>query len=576
MKLKSTTTRSIVRPLMLAMVVLAAASFAFFQKPLGLFQESASAQAAIAVVNAASFNGDANRAFAPDTIVAVFGVFVTQNNQTYIANALPLPTSLGNLSVTVNGIPAGLFFVSTGQINMLIPANVLDGNANVVITNSDNTTRTGTITIERAAPGLFSARANGQGTAAALTTTDGVVFNTVFNPDGSEKEVSPGTVQQPNILVLYGTGLRYTPAANPSDGNGVAEAVTVTIQGVPTNVQYAGPAQGFAGLDQINLVIPPELAGFGILNIKLTANNRVSNEVTILIGGELPPVRLTNLSIGQETMGALTIDDQVQAGAGGSTYFFDAYSFNIAAANTPVAIDLRSAQFDAGLLLYKVENNSLTLIAADDQTGGYGNGKVDNNNALLLTVLQTAGQYVVFASSSDFEPNGVGTYTIKVTTNVAQQIAYGQNVSNAAITNTDLQTSAGTFLDVYWFNGVNAETAQINMNSTAFDSFLILQRNDGDPPIANDDNSGGGNNAQITFQLPGTGIYLVLATPFAPNVTGAYTFSLAKTGGFAPAFDHPLMRYLRPSRQIIDTRGPAPEGGSSTFERASRRRILIQ
>ncbi|QQS47984.1 MAG: hypothetical protein IPM66_04835 [Acidobacteriota bacterium] len=572
MKMKINGSRAGMSPKLWAMIVLAAAGIAFFLN--SEIRDSARAQTTIAVVNAASFNGDENRAFAPETIVAVFGVFVTQNNQTYIADTLPLPTSLGGVSVTINSIPSGLFFTSTGQINLMIPPNVQDGVANIVITNSDGTMRNGTITIERAAPGLFSARANGQGAAAALTTTDGVVYNTVFNPDGSEKEVSAGTTQQPNILVLYGTGLRYTPAATPGDENGVAEAVTVTIQGVQATVQYAGPAAGFAGLDQINVVIPPELSGFGSLRIVLTANGRVSNEVTILIGGELPPVRLTNITVGQEVMGTLDFADQVQGGSGGSTYFFDAYSFNIAAANTPVAIDLRSTQFDAGVLLYKVENNALNLIAADDQTGGYGNGQVDNNNALLLTVLQTPGQYVIFASSSDFDPNGVGNYTLKVTTNVALQIAYGQNIANGAITGADLQTSAGTYLDVYWFNGVSGETAQIDMGSMAFDSFLILQRNDGDPPIANDDNSGGGNNSRITFQLPATGIYIVLATPFAPNVTGAYTLSLTKTGGFAPEIENPILRHLRPSRQIVDPRGR--QDGISSFERASRRRIIIQ
>ncbi|MGE0105327.1 MAG: hypothetical protein AB7H86_17550 [Blastocatellales bacterium] len=576
MKSKALNGLRFVRPALFAALVFAIASLAFFGKPLWGIQESASAQTSIAVVNAASFDGDPNRAFAPDTIVAIFGVFVTQNNQVYIANSQPLPTSLGGVSVTVNQIPAGLFFTSTGQINMLIPPNVLDGTANIVVTNSDGTTRNGTIQIERASPGIFSAKSDGKGVAAALTTTDGVVFNTVFTPQLTEKEVLAGTVQQPNILILYGTGLRYTPAANPGDPNGVAEAVTVTLQGVKSNVQYAGPAQGFSGLDQINVVIPPELAGLGSIKIVVTANNRVSNEVTILIGGELPPVRLTNISIGQEVAGTLSVDDQIQTGSAGSTYFFDAYSFNVAANNTPIAIDLRSTQFDAGLLLYKVENNSLTLIAADDQTGGYGNGSVENNNALLLTVLQTAGQYVAFASSSDFEPNGIGNYTIKITANVALQLNYGQTISNAAITGTDLQTSAGTYLDLYWFNAPGPNNIQIGMNSATFDSFLILQRNDGDPPIASDDNSGGGNNSLITFQLPTGGIYVIIATPFAPGVTGAYTITLNQIGGFAPDGANPLLRYLRPSRSIADPRGPAPDGMRSSFERAARRRVVIE
>ncbi|HMV51632.1 MAG TPA: hypothetical protein PKD31_28075, partial [Blastocatellia bacterium] len=38
----------------------------------------------------------------------------------------------------------------------------------------------------------------------------------------------------------------------------------------------------------------------------------------------------------------------------------------------------------------------------------------------------------------------------------------------------------------------------------------------------------GGQNARISFTLPSTGIYIIIATPFAPNRTGAYTMSLTR------------------------------------------------
>ncbi|MGH9940515.1 MAG: hypothetical protein ACREAM_30085, partial [Blastocatellia bacterium] len=273
----------------------------------------------------------------------------------------------------------------------------------------------------------------------------------------------------------------------------------------------------------------------------------------------------------------------------GNTFFFDAYRFQTTAANTTIAVDLRSLQFDAAVLLYRVVNNTLMQIAADDQTGGYGSA-VANNNALLLTVLPAAGDYVLFASSSDFQPNGLGQYSLKLSNNVITQINYAQTTSGAAIANTDLQTSGGAFLDVYWFNGAQGDKQQIRMSSTAIDSFLILQRNEGDPPLTADDNSGDDAQNRDALidpthgdvedfppipSLPQTGVYIIIATPFTPNITGAYTLSLNKLasfGGEAEAeaeFDHRI-----PGRQLRDHRGRAAEFDGTTLERLGRRRII--
>ncbi|MGH9800099.1 MAG: IPT/TIG domain-containing protein, partial [Blastocatellia bacterium] len=122
------------------------------------------AQAQITAVNAASFATD--KVVAPDTIVAGFGTFNTQNNQVFIAPSLPLPTTLGGVRIRIANTDCGLFFVAPSQINFLIPANTVDGaSVTVTVTNANNSTTTGTITVVRSAPGIFSARATGQGAA---------------------------------------------------------------------------------------------------------------------------------------------------------------------------------------------------------------------------------------------------------------------------------------------------------------------------------------------------------------------------------------------------------------------------
>lgn len=572
---KTSMTRSTLRPLAFVALLLAVASVGDSRRSDLFRRGTVSAQQTVTVVNAASF--DAGKVMTPDSIGAAFGAFVTQNNQVYTAQSVPLPTTLGGVRVRVGNTDAGIFFAAPAQINFQIPPGLADAaNATITVTNSDNSTRTGTFTIVRGAPGVFSAKANGAGVAAAQTTFDGAVYQNIFNPDGTEKDVDAGTRQRPNVLVLYTTGVRNTPAANPGDGNGVAEAVSVKFQGIPGQVLFAGPAPGFVALDQINVIVPPELAGLGSVRIVVSTNNRTANAVTVKLGGQLPPVRFTEITPGQTLNGDLTVDDQIQQGMGGNTYFFDAYRFTTTAANTSVAVDLRSSQFDAAVLIYRIDGTTLTFLGADDQSGGYANGRVEGGNAMLLTVLQNAGQYMVFASTSDFEPNGVGAYTLTLKNNIATQLSYGQSASSPAIAGGDLQTSAGTYLDAYWFTGANSDNVRINMASTAFDSFAILQRNDGDPPIASDDNTGGGPNgrdAQITFRLTSAGIYIILATPYEPNRTGAYTLSLTRLTSLG-AEGEDEFNYRAPGREIFDERGPAPGFGGTSFERFGRRRII--
>lgn len=516
---------------------------------------TASAQT-VTTVNAASYASDT--ILAANSIAAAFGVFKTQDDtKVFSASGLPLPKTLGGVSVKVNNVDAELFFVSKNQINYVIPSGTPTQTVSVVVTNSDNSTVTGNVKINLAAPGIFSAKATGSGAAAAQTTTDGVVYKPVADASGNELVLDAGTTDKPNFLILYGTAIRGAMATSPNDGNGVAESCQVTIQGVPCEVTYAGPAPGFIGLDQLNVRIPPELAGLGSLSVKLTITTDTkpsSNTVSIKLGGDLPVIHTTAIAFGTPINGALTIDDQVEMDTrefldDGSknpyylaTYFLDAYRFS-GTANQTIAIDLRSAQFDATVTLYRVDNGLLSYVGSDDISGGYSNAQFVNDNALLVTVLPETADYIIYATTSNVDPNGIGSYTLKMTANVMTPLTYGTSLASAGITTSDLQTSAGDYWDVYWFQGTKGDKVQIDMSSSApgLDPYLVLQKANGDL-VARDDNSlDGVKNARISptslrplAELPETGKYIIIATPFAPNITGSYSLSLTKLSA-APA-----------------------------------------
>jgi len=77
------------------------------------------------------------------------------------------------------------------------------------------------------------------------------------------------------FLILYGTGIRF----RSSPGN-----VTASIGGASVPVQFAGPAPGLVGVDQINLgPLPRSLAGRGEVEVALTVDGKVANLVRVSI-----------------------------------------------------------------------------------------------------------------------------------------------------------------------------------------------------------------------------------------------------------------------------------------------------
>jgi uncharacterized protein (TIGR03437 family) len=54
----------------------------------------------------------------------------------------------------------------------------------------------------------------------------------------------------------------------------------VLIGSVNLSVFYAGPAPNYAGLDQVNVFLPANLAGSGTVNITVSVSGTRSNSVT--------------------------------------------------------------------------------------------------------------------------------------------------------------------------------------------------------------------------------------------------------------------------------------------------------
>ncbi|HUJ49743.1 MAG TPA: hypothetical protein VLW25_06075, partial [Bryobacteraceae bacterium] len=179
--------------------------------------------------------------------------------------------------------PAQVLGATSGQINYVVPAAAALGQATVTATDNSGATHSTVIQISQAAPGVFSANMNGQGVAAAqalIVHADGSrEFLPVFQCGSAAGScaatpINLGSSGDQVFLILYGTGVR---------GASALQNVTCSIGGEAAQVFYAGAQGSFQGLDQVNVLIPSDLAGRGQVNVTLSVDRQLSNTVTISV-----------------------------------------------------------------------------------------------------------------------------------------------------------------------------------------------------------------------------------------------------------------------------------------------------
>jgi uncharacterized protein (TIGR03437 family) len=170
------------------------------------------------------------------------------NPSTEIVNG-KLPTSLDGTSVTVNGKPAAIAFISPNQVNIQPPDDGAVGSVQVVVTTPAGAGAPFTASYAQFAPGFFEAT----DTYLAAQHADG-------SPVGGQSGATPAKPGE--VIILWGTGFGpASPAVSAGQvftgANKLANAVTVTIGGQPAVVDFAGIVG--AGLVQMNVHVPSSI-----------------------------------------------------------------------------------------------------------------------------------------------------------------------------------------------------------------------------------------------------------------------------------------------------------------------------
>ena len=185
---------------------------------------------------------------------------------------LPLPDTMAATSVQINGVFAPLVFVSPLQINAQVPWETTPGSATLTVTHA-GVTATETVAITAAGPGIFTLYGSQQ----AAARNQDYSINSQQNPAPAGQ-----------AILLFGTGLgAVSPAVGtgePASGTNLSQVnmpVTATVNGASAKVLFAGLAPGFAGLWQVNVLLPAGVSG--AIPVVLTTNNVSSNTVTVWI-----------------------------------------------------------------------------------------------------------------------------------------------------------------------------------------------------------------------------------------------------------------------------------------------------
>lgn len=217
-----------------------------------------------------------------DTEALAAGMIVTVQGEALMPNAVAQQTGLTVIDSTGWGRASEVLFASGTEWHVVLPAELAPGPATFAVEREDGSMAFGRVEIRSVAPGIFSAAGNGSGPAAAVIRIEW--------PDGTATSqpaalclgvglcvAAPVDLGPPGSTVtleLYGTGIR---------GRSTLDRVQCFVGEIESMVVYAGPQGPFRGLDQVNVILPRQLAGRGLVNVELVVDGARANPVQIAI-----------------------------------------------------------------------------------------------------------------------------------------------------------------------------------------------------------------------------------------------------------------------------------------------------
>ncbi len=231
------------------------------------------------IVNTASY-APAGTPIAPGEFVTLFGAGLARSTQQVAA---PFPPTLNGVTVTIQGRPAPLYYVSADRIYAIVPYATTGPTATVMVQNQNGSSNTVTVPVAPTSPGIFTLDQTGAGSG-AIRHLDFTVVN----------DASPAF--RGEYIQIYATGFgAVTPAvadgaagrdnplsftalkADTACGDGT---FCVLIGGRPAAISYAGLAPNLPGVYQLNVQVPV-MQATGLIPIAIVTPTGVHDQAYV-------------------------------------------------------------------------------------------------------------------------------------------------------------------------------------------------------------------------------------------------------------------------------------------------------
>jgi uncharacterized protein (TIGR03437 family) len=214
-------------------------------------------------INAVSNAASGDEMAAPGMLMAVWGNNLAPGPQASAEGSLPFV--LQGVTVTVNGFPAPLVSVDTGEVDIQVPYETGAGTA-IVAVNNNGQLAWFPFQVTPSAPGIFTDAAGAllpQGTAQRGHTAEADI-------------TGDGDIAPPLITGKAASASDLAQAPSPT------LPVTVTVGGVSADISSMGIPKGMVGITQINFTVPSN-APLGPQPVVVTVGGIDSEPATLTV-----------------------------------------------------------------------------------------------------------------------------------------------------------------------------------------------------------------------------------------------------------------------------------------------------
>ncbi len=231
-----------------------------------------------------SFGGKAG--FSSNTYVEIYGQNFSPVQRLWGGadfSGVNAPTSLDGVSVTVNGKPAFVYFISPNQININTPEDTATGSVLVQVKTPLGLSNPVVVNRARLSPTLQTVPQfliDGKQYVVALTPD----FSTFIGRPGMLAGVSFVAAKPGDTIAIYALGCG--PTSPPTQAGTVAAQASalsspfrLRIGGQTANVTFAGMVGGTIGLYQFNIVVPNVAAGDQPIDLEIDGVPNAQNLV---------------------------------------------------------------------------------------------------------------------------------------------------------------------------------------------------------------------------------------------------------------------------------------------------------